>query len=148
MLVGLSRVYTTRLSRRLFAFVRGRAHLGHGSARLGECENLVESISEVPRLENSTFLHGRLYLFSVDPYFGTFEREENSARLFFFSGLDMRDGSDLRAVSHESGRKERSELDRDDRGAPPFTIYAERKLAWKTNGGTIELGKYFQEKAK
>jgi len=32
----------------------------------------------------------------------------------------MRDGSDLRVVSHE--RKEYRELDRDDRGAPFFTM--------------------------
>lgn len=41
----------------------------------------------------------------------------------------MRDGSDLRAVSHESGREERSELDRVDRAAPPsFPLYRAR---WK-----------------
>ena len=33
----------------------------------------------------------------------------------------MRDGSDLRAVSHESEREEHRELDRDDRGTPFFT---------------------------
>lgn len=60
------------------------ARLDFGSARPGsdECENLVESITEVPRHgENPTFLHGRLYHFpGRDPYFGTLEREENGAR--------------------------------------------------------------------
>jgi len=69
--------------RRLFALVRERAHLGTSQLWLGECENLVESISEVPRLGNPTFPHGRRYLFPVDPYFGTFEREENSVLLSF-----------------------------------------------------------------
>lgn len=102
----------------------------------------------MPRLGNPTFFHGRLYLFPVDPYFGTFEREENSAFSFSLRAWICVTGGDLRAVSHGSGRKERSELDTDDRGIPPFAIYAERKFAETTNGGTSELGKYFQEKAK
>lgn len=74
-----SRPFPPRLSS--FAFVQGRSTSRQlGSVRVGECENLVASIFEAPRLGNPTFLHGRLCLFPVDPYFGTFEREENSAR--------------------------------------------------------------------
>lgn len=104
------------------------------SDRLGECENLVESISEVPRLGNPMFLHGRLYLFPVDPYFGTFEREENSARVSSFLSRGCRICVTSATCGTASYEKEKIQRDGDVRGASLFT----ERLEENTSEGNRE----------
>lgn len=118
----------------------------HVSARLGECENLVESISEVPRLGNPTFLHGRLYLFPVDPYFGTFEREENSARLSFSQRWICVTGATCgRCLTKAEGKSVASWIEMIEATLPLRYVLKENSPGRRY---ASTLGKYFQEKAK